>query len=160
MAAQRFRPAALLRDPRQFGRVETLTAWTPVQVFRPEVVAAALLQHMSAFEVRRELSLIPDHPPARRTTPPRTPVRSLDALADAMGETLRTLEQKLNGQATASLQDLAGWAYHLDQPEVWPGIGTREMLKRPSDRWVLSKGPRISSRLPVRPDDQGVMPDK
>jgi hypothetical protein len=160
VAAERFRPAALLLDPRQFGRVETLTAWSPVQVFRPEVVAAAMLQHMSAFEVRRELGLIPEFPPDKRRTPAKTPVRSLEDLASAMGESLRTLERKLNGQAAASIQDLAGWAYHLDHPMVWPCVGNREDLKRPGDKWVSLSERRTSTRLPTKSDDQDVLPDE
>lgn len=160
MTYERFRPAVLLVDPRQFGRVETVTAWSPVQIYRPEVVAAAMLQHMSAFEVRRELGLIPEFAPDARRDPAKTPVRSLEDLARAMGESLRTLERKLNGQATASIQDLAGWAYHLDHPMVWPCVGKREDLKRPTDRWVALSERRTSARLPMKLDEQDVLPDE
>ena len=140
--------------------MESLTAWSPTQVYHPEVVAAALLQHMSAFEVRRELGLLPNFPPDLRRTPARTPVRALEDLAGAMGESLRTLERKLNGQATASIQDLAGWAYHLDHPMVWPCVGKREDLKRPGDQWVRLNERRTSARLPTKHDDEGVLLDE
>lgn len=160
MTYERFRPAALLLDPRQFGRVESLTAWSPTQVYRPEVVAAALLQHMSAFEVRRELGQLPNFPPDPRRTSERKRVSELEDLAGAMGESVRTLERKLNGQATASIQDLAGWAYHLSNPMVWPCVGKRDDLKRPGDRWVWLNERRTSVRLPSKSDDDDVLPDE
>jgi hypothetical protein len=132
----RFRPADLLANPREFGRATEPTGWKTADIYRPEFVAAARLQHVAAWEVRDALGIHADEPePLRRNRLQKSgaTVCSLEELAAAMGETPLTLMRKLNGQAAASLSDLAGWAYHLNWPTVWAAVQDRTDLMRPGD---------------------------
>ena len=72
-------------------------------------------------------------------------VTTIDELADLMGEDKLWLSRKLNGAATASLTDLAGWAYHLNRPEVWPVPNSIEDLMMPGDPRFRPTGRRASA---------------
>ena len=151
--APRFTPASLCAGPRQFGRIEK-PQWRSGHPYRPEDAAAAWLQHQAAYSVRETLQLLP---PAngKRRPPERVrldalaaagiEVTTIDELADLMGENKLWLSRKLNGAATASLTDLAGWAYHLNRPEVWPVPNSIADLMMPGDPRFRLSGPRRSA---------------
>ncbi len=143
MASGRFRPADLLEKPREFGRVLEPTGWKTADTYRPEFVAAARLQHVAAWEVRDVLGIHSGELEQERRTrleEAGSTVGSLEELAAAMGEAPRTLQRKLNGQAAASLSDLAGWAYHLNWPTVWAAVQDRTDLMRPGDSPTKKSG--------------------
>lgn len=145
MSYARFRPADLLANPRDFGRVLEPLRWKTEATYRPEFVAAARLQHIAAWEVRDALGLLErglETEPLRRNRllDSGATVGSLEELATAMGEKLLTLNRKLNGQAAASLSDLAGWAYHLNWPTVWAAVQDRADLMRPGDALTVVEG--------------------
>ena len=151
--ANRFKPSMLCQEPREFGRVER-PRWRSGHPFRPEDAAAAWLQHQAAYGVRETLLLLPPangkrRPPEQvrldRLASAGIEVASLDQLADLMGEEPRWLRRKLNGAATASLTDLAGWTYHLNAPELWPVPGSIEDLMMPGDPRFRPTGRRRSA---------------
>ncbi len=151
--ADRFKPASLCEDPREFGRVGQ-PKWRSGHPYRPEDAAAAWLQHQAAYSVRETLLLLPPAEGKRRL-PERVRIDTLTAagigvtstaeLAALMGESEVWLGRKLNGQVTASLTDLAGWTYHLNKPEVWPVPNSIEDLMMPGDGRLRPTGPRRSS---------------
>lgn len=162
MAYRRFRPADILLNPREFGREWEPTGWTATDAYRPEFIAAARLQHLAAWEVRDAFGIHDDLPePLRRNRLKKAgaTVGSLAELASAMGETELTLTKKLNGQVAASLSDLAGWSYHLNQPTVWPAVQDRADLMRPGDKPSVRRARPVSGRWPTVPDDVGVLPE-
>ena len=148
----RFRPASLCEDARDFGRVE-VPRWRSGHPYRPEDAAAAWLQHQAAYSVREKLLLLPPadgkrRPPERdrieKLTASGVGVTSIAELAALMGEKERWLRAKLNGQATASLTDLAGWIYYLNAPEAWPVPSSVEDLMMPGDPRFRLTGRRNS----------------
>lgn len=55
------------------------------------------------------------------------------------------LRRKLNGQVAASLTDLAGWAYHLNRPDVWPVPSSIDDITMPGDGRLRPTGRRVSA---------------
>ncbi len=149
----RFKPSSLCEEPREFGRVLT-PSWRSGHTYRPEYAGAAWLQHQAAYSVREALLLLPPAPGQRRLRESEriekvkaagVGVTTLDELADLMGESTVWLRRKLNGMVPASLTDLAGWAYHLNMPEVWPAPSSVEDLMMPGDERQRPTGPRRSA---------------
>lgn len=149
MSYARFRPADLLENPREFGRVLNPSRWKTDDLYKPEFVGAARLQHIAAWEVRDALGMHEREPELLRKSrlaQSEATVTSLEDLAAVMGETLLTLTRKLNGQAAASLADLAGWAYHLNWPTVWAAVQDRSDLTRPGDAPEFRPGRAVGGR--------------
>jgi hypothetical protein len=145
---RRFVPASLCETARDFGRVQD-PVWRSGHPYRPEDAAAAWLQHRAAFEVRESLLLLvrrlPKEMRLARLREQGIGVTSIAELADLMGEQEVWLRRKLNGQVTASLKDLAGWAYHLNRPEVWPVPNSIDDLTMPGVGRLRPTGPRLSA---------------
>ena len=144
----RFIPAALCENPRHFGRKASPT-WQSGHPYRPEDAAAARLQHEAAYAVRESLHLlnrrVPEEMRLARLEAEGVGVASTAELAELMGESDAWLRRKLNGQVAASLTDLAGWAYHLNRPEVWPVPGSIDDLTIPGDGRLRPTGRRVSA---------------
>ena len=156
MSYTRFRPADLLENPREFGRALKPSRWKADDRYQPEFIAAARLQHIAAWEVRDALGLHEQEPEQLRRdrlAKSQATVASLEELAVAMGETLLTLKRKLNGQAAASLADLAGWAYHLNWPTVWAAVQDRNDLTGPGDTPDFRPGRAVGGRWSGNPPD-------
>lgn len=156
MGYARFRPADLLENPREFGRVLNPSRWKTEDLYKPEFVGAARLRHIAAWEVRDALGMHEREPEPEQLRQSRlakseATVTSLEELAVVMGETLLTLTRKLNGQAAASLADLAGWAYHLNWPTVWAAVQDRSDLTRPGDTPEFRAGRAVGGRWSGKP---------
>lgn len=150
--AARFKPASLCEGEREFGRVEQ-PRWRSGHPYRPEDAAAARLQHQAAYAVRETLLLLPrkGRPmPARyrldQLAAAGVEITSLEELAGLMGEGEVWLRRKLNGLVTASLTDLAGWAYHLNRATVWPVVESVDALTIPGDPRLRATGRRRSAQ--------------